>query len=216
MKRIELYRIDTDKFAALVAATCACAGCPMRDDCTEFENTYDRTEVNTDTCFGMWRDYFRKDPYVLESANDVSELLESVVDCEKCPINEECVRDGAFGDSAECEYMFERWLSEETTPDGATGRKNRHVEEHDNVFHPNHYVILPGVEVKDISDAVLDRCGYDATAGAYLFNILKYILRADRKNGIEDYKKALVYLDWLIQRLEKAERVEEGERNDRG
>lgn len=127
MKRIELYRIDTDKFAALVAATCACAGCPMRDDCTEFENTYDRTEVNTDTCFGMWRDYFRKDPYVLESANDVSELLESVVDCEKCPINEECVRDGVFGDSAECEYMFECWLSAEITPAGATCRKMRQV-----------------------------------------------------------------------------------------
>ena len=30
-------------------------------------------------------------------------------------------------------------------------------------------------------------------------NILKYISRADKKNGREDYEKALVYLEWLIE-----------------
>jgi len=30
-------------------------------------------------------------------------------------------------------------------------------------------------------------------------NILKYIARADRKNGIEDLKKAQVYLNWLVE-----------------
>ena len=35
--------------------------------------------------------------------------------------------------------------------------------------------------------------------------ILKYILRADHKNGFEDYKKAQWYLNYLIKELEKME-----------
>ncbi|MCA2096647.1 DUF3310 domain-containing protein [Anaerococcus degeneri] len=31
---------------------------------------------------------------------------------------------------------------------------------------------------------------------------MKYILRANKKNGLEDYKKARQYLDWYIQELE--------------
>lgn len=34
-------------------------------------------------------------------------------------------------------------------------------------------------------------------------NILKYVMRADHKNGVEDLKKARVYLDWLIEEKEK-------------
>jgi hypothetical protein len=33
-------------------------------------------------------------------------------------------------------------------------------------------------------------------------NIQKYIWRYDKKNGIEDLKKAQVYLGWLIKELE--------------
>lgn len=29
-------------------------------------------------------------------------------------------------------------------------------------------------------------------------NVIKYISRAPRKGGLEDYEKAKVYLDWLI------------------
>lgn len=36
-------------------------------------------------------------------------------------------------------------------------------------------------------------------AGFCKGNILKYVLRADYKNGVEDYEKALVYLKWLIE-----------------
>lgn len=36
-------------------------------------------------------------------------------------------------------------------------------------------------------------------------NVLKYVLRADDKNGSEDLEKALVYLKWLI----KAKKEEE-------
>jgi hypothetical protein len=33
-------------------------------------------------------------------------------------------------------------------------------------------------------------------------NIIKYISRANQKNGIDDYKKARVYIDWLIEYTE--------------
>jgi hypothetical protein len=36
-------------------------------------------------------------------------------------------------------------------------------------------------------------------------NVLKYILRYKKKNGIEDLKKARVCLDWLIEEVEKNE-----------
>ena len=35
--------------------------------------------------------------------------------------------------------------------------------------------------------------------GACKANILKYIFRADNKNGIEDYEKAMQYLKFLIE-----------------
>jgi hypothetical protein len=31
------------------------------------------------------------------------------------------------------------------------------------------------------------------------WNLLKHLSRAEYKNGVDDYLKAAVYLDWLIQ-----------------
>lgn len=66
-----------------------------------------------------------------------------------------------------------------------------------NVNKPNHYVLdgIPGVEVKDVIKAVL---GKD-TVGFYLGNVIKYMLRFKKKNGLEDLKKARLYLDWAIE-----------------
>jgi hypothetical protein len=33
-------------------------------------------------------------------------------------------------------------------------------------------------------------------------NIIKYISRAEAKGGIEDYKKAFVYVEWLVKSYE--------------
>lgn len=67
----------------------------------------------------------------------------------------------------------------------------------DNVNKPNHYTLdgIPGVEVKDVIKAVL---GED-TVGFYLGNVIKYMLRFKKKNGLEDLKKARLYLDWAIE-----------------
>ena len=66
----------------------------------------------------------------------------------------------------------------------------------DNVNHPDHYQNIAGVEAIDIlNDIVKDLPGKQA---AMLWNTLKYLLRFQKKNGLEDLKKAQNYLQYLI------------------
>ena len=70
----------------------------------------------------------------------------------------------------------------------------------DNVNHPNHYQNIAGVEAIDIlNDVVKDLPG---TQAAMLWNTLKYLLRFQKKNGVEDLKKAQNYLQRLIDEIE--------------
>ena len=70
----------------------------------------------------------------------------------------------------------------------------------DKVNSPKHYR-LPGLNIEsiDIIRAILGKYFKWFCLG----NIIKYILRAEKKNGLEDYKKARKYLDWLIKGEEK-------------
>jgi len=66
----------------------------------------------------------------------------------------------------------------------------------DNVNHPKHYEThIKGLEAIDIIYAAL---GPEKFVGYCRGNALKYLLRADAKNGVEDLEKAAVYLDWEI------------------
>lgn len=67
----------------------------------------------------------------------------------------------------------------------------------DNVNQPNHYVIGDtGLECKDFISAWVGKGNY----GVFCFcNIMKYLVRAEKKNKLEDYKKALKYLDMIIE-----------------
>lgn len=67
----------------------------------------------------------------------------------------------------------------------------------DSVKHPSHYRLegLKGIESIDIIQAVLGEEGFKKFCRG---NALKYLIRADRKNGLEDLKKAAVYLRWEI------------------
>lgn len=71
----------------------------------------------------------------------------------------------------------------------------------DNVNHPKHYALVDNVETIDVIEAVLDDGFLDYCYG----NVIKYILRAPKKNGIEDMKKAKVYLDWFIEKYDSKE-----------
>ena len=67
-----------------------------------------------------------------------------------------------------------------------------------NNINPNHYK-TGGIETIDIVKAKLSKQEF---LGFCKANIIKYVTRANYKNGLEDYKKAQWYLDKLIKELE--------------
>ena len=64
----------------------------------------------------------------------------------------------------------------------------------DNVNSPNHYK-LDGLEVEAID--VIKATVKDFNSFCH-GNIIKYVLRANKKNGIEDFKKAKKYIEMMI------------------
>lgn len=69
----------------------------------------------------------------------------------------------------------------------------------DRVNQPSHYT-AGGIEVIEYIRAKLTP---EQLKGYYVGNLLKYLSRADHKGGVEDYKKAQVYLKWLIELEER-------------
>lgn len=68
-----------------------------------------------------------------------------------------------------------------------------------NNIKPNHYKLnIKGIdlEVKDIMQEVM---GKEQYKGFLYGNAIKYILRAYKKNGVEDLEKARKYIGWLIE-----------------
>ena len=69
----------------------------------------------------------------------------------------------------------------------------------DNVNHPSHYT-QGGIECIDAIRASLSPSGFcDFCKG----NVLKYLWRWEKKGGLQDLKKAQVYLNWLIETAEE-------------
>ena len=72
---------------------------------------------------------------------------------------------------------------------------------HDNVNHPNHYCKEGGIECIDaIESAVEGLRPFDAVCAG---NAIKYVWRHNDKNGIEDLKKAIWYINKLIKSRQK-------------
>ena len=67
----------------------------------------------------------------------------------------------------------------------------------DPVDHPPHYT-YGDIEVIDY---IAQTLGAEGFKGYCLGNVIKYISRAEHKNGKEDYKKARWYLDRIIEDL---------------
>lgn len=74
----------------------------------------------------------------------------------------------------------------------------------DVVDHPHHYHLNADFEVIDVIDVVTkDLVGDEAV---YTAQVIKYICRWKKKNGVEDLKKAKWYLERLIdKKTEKKE-----------
>lgn len=70
------------------------------------------------------------------------------------------------------------------------------------VSHPDHYKSDAGLEVIDVIEAFTSELkGIEAADTA---NIIKYICRWKKKNGLQDLKKAMWYLQHLIDHVELA------------
>ena len=70
------------------------------------------------------------------------------------------------------------------------------------VSHPDHYK-AGGIEVIDVIEAFTKNLvGIEATDTG---NVIKYILRWKKKNGVQDLEKALWYLTHLIERVKMHE-----------
>lgn len=65
----------------------------------------------------------------------------------------------------------------------------------DSVNHPDHYT-SGGIEC---IDAIRASLGFSEFADYCKGNIIKYLWRYRLKNGVEDLKKARVYLNWMIE-----------------
>lgn len=65
----------------------------------------------------------------------------------------------------------------------------------DKVNHPKHYC-TGGIECIDALKSALGKEGFmDYCAG----NCMKYLWRYKAKNGLEDLRKAQVYIGWLVE-----------------
>lgn len=67
------------------------------------------------------------------------------------------------------------------------------------VNHPNHYQSANGIEVIDVMDAFTE--GLEGIEAVDTAQVIKYICRWKKKNGLEDLKKAKWYLDHLISKF---------------
>ena len=71
------------------------------------------------------------------------------------------------------------------------------TKNNDNIISPNHYASDKGFEVFDVQEAFIHEL--KGMSASYWCNIVKYILRFQKKNGVEDLKKAKYYLEKLIE-----------------
>ena len=74
----------------------------------------------------------------------------------------------------------------------------REDKRNDNIISPTHYASDKGFEVFDVQEAFIHEL--KGMSASYWCNIVKYILRFQRKNGVEDLKKAKYYLEKLIEK----------------
>lgn len=72
---------------------------------------------------------------------------------------------------------------------------------HDAVSHPEHYQTKSGLETITVIEAFT--AGLIGIEAVDTGNIIKYICRWKKKNGLQDLKKAKWYLEHLINHIEK-------------
>ena len=69
------------------------------------------------------------------------------------------------------------------------------TEKAKNVKELPHYMAMPIQPIRFFQASMSP----EAFKGFLKGNVIKYTMREDKKNGIEDLQKAKVYMDWLIE-----------------
>ena len=87
-----------------------------------------------------------------------------------------------------------------------TEKPVKEVLVNDNVHSPKHYMI-PGCnfESRHLADAIVE--GMPNPLCTRIGNVVKYLVRAEKKNGKEDYQKAIEYLTWTLKGNEISQRL---------
>lgn len=79
--------------------------------------------------------------------------------------------------------------------------RNKNYESDDRmVSHPDHYQTKSGLETIQVIEAFTD--GLEGIEAVCTANVIKYICRWKKKNGLQDLKKAQWYLTYLINNVE--------------
>lgn len=88
-------------------------------------------------------------------------------------------------------------IGEETDLENKVENPIKETTINDNVHSPKHYMI-PGCnfESKHLADAIVE--GMPNPLCTRIWNVVKYLVRAEKKNGKEDYEKAIEYLTWTL------------------
>lgn len=88
-------------------------------------------------------------------------------------------------------------IGEETGSENKAEKPEKEVPMNDNVHSPKHYLI-PGCnfESRHLADAIVE--GMPNPLCTRIWNVVKYLVRAEKKNGKEDYEKAVEYLTWTL------------------
>ncbi len=88
-------------------------------------------------------------------------------------------------------------IGEETDLENKVENPIKETTINDNVHSPKHYMI-PGCnfESRHLADAIVE--GMPNPLCTRIWNVVKYLVRAEKKNGKEDYEKAIEYLTWTL------------------
>lgn len=88
-------------------------------------------------------------------------------------------------------------IGEETDSENKVENPMKEASINDNVHSPKHYMI-PGCnfESRHLADAIVE--GMPNPLCTRIWNVVKYLVHAEKKNGKEDYEKAVEYLTWTV------------------
>lgn len=114
-----------------------------------------------------------------------------IFDCE----NQNC-KHCKGDDSVYCELEYDNVACNPTTCKDYQDAMTK-----DMVNHPNHYA-----GQIEVIDYIRDKLTPEGFTEYCCGNVLKYVSRWRKKDGIQDLKKARVYLDWMIESAGKEQK----------